>query len=622
MQLNNTLDTRFLRETPWFSEIEPAVLSDLLAKSTRRSLGAGETLFREGHAFHGVVYILQSGEMEVRRAHGATETPMAGYLLGLSSYLADTPYPATALARTDVELFVITGEALWALERQHPALFDALNRLIARRLRERSATHAPIAGVLMQPVMAVMGTPLVTCSADITLHEAYRLLRARKLGSLAVLEEERLLGLLTYPTLAARLMDPEVEPDAETVRNATRNARTIGTTTPLWRADELMDQDGVNHLVVIENEGPVGMLSRTDVVRALVSRLGNLRAKIAATRSLKKLSRIFRQMGDVAAEALESNRRARAAVRLVSEGHLAIQRRCLELTIEQMQKEGWGPAPIPFAFIVMGSGGRKEMMLDPDQDNGIILSHVDGERSKSVTAWFEHFCRRANQDLDQVGYPLCPGDIMARTPLYHKTLSSWQEQVSKLVRSPNVKAARFSNIVFDFRTLYGDENLTLALHRHVHEEIAAYPRLLQYMVQDDAEGRPPLNLFNQLITQGEGKVDVKRNGLRIIADAARILALRAGISNCNTNDRLDALARLGVLSADFTATVAAAYDELLEITLAHQIKQYRAGEQPDKLVIPDSLPSTDRETLRVAMRAVKRFQDKLHDEVGTVALPF
>ena len=261
-------------------------------------------------------------------------------------------------------------------------------------------------------------------------------------------------------------------------------------------------------------------------------------------------------------------------------------------------------------------------MLDPDQDNGLILANLDGEATKRVTAWFETFCLRANQNLDQVGYPLCPGDIMARTPLYHKTLSAWQEQVSKLVHSPNVKAARFSNIVFDFRTLYGDESLTLALRTHVHKEIAAHPRLLQYMVQDDAEGRPPLNLFNQLVTQGEGKVDVKRNGLRIIADAARILALRAGIGNCNTTDRLEALARLGALSADFTATVAAAYDELLEITLAHQIKQYRAGEQPDKLVVTGSLPSTDRETLRVAMRAVKRFQDRLHDEVGTVALPF
>ena len=32
-----------------------------------------------------------------------------------------------------------------------------------------------------------------------------------------------------------------------------------------------------------------------------------------------------------------------------------------------------GEAPVPFALIVMGSGGRGENFLYPDQDNGLIL---------------------------------------------------------------------------------------------------------------------------------------------------------------------------------------------------------------------------------------------------------
>ena len=49
------------------------------------------------------------------------------------------------------------------------------------------------------------------------------------------------------------------------------------------------------------------------------------------------------------------------------------------------------------------------------------------------------------------------------------------------------------------------------------------------MAEDDAEGKPALGIFNQLVTTRDEKgehIDIKRNGLRIIADAARIFAFR------------------------------------------------------------------------------------------------
>ena len=136
-----------------------------------------------------------------------------------------------------------------------------------------------------------------------------------------------------------------------------------------------------------------------------------------------------------------------------------------------------------------------------------------------------------------------------------------------------------------------------------------------------ALGRAPINWFNRLIATGEKDgyevVDVKRNGLRIVANGARILALGAGLHATNTGDRFRDLARIGVVSHDFAATVLDAYDELLAILLAHQIRQRRDGLTPDKQVAPEALPAPAREALRIAMRAVKRLQEKVQDEVGT-----
>jgi len=113
-------------------------------------------------------------------------------------------------------------------------------------------------------------------------------------------------------------------------------------------------------------------------------------------------------------------------------------------------------------------------------------------------------------------------------------------------------------------------------------------------------------------------IDVKRSGMRIVANDARILALKFGISVCNTTDRIDALVRNGVLSEDFGATVSAAYDELLDILLMHQLEQRRSGKPLDKEVPPQDLAAPAREALRVSMRAVKRFQERLQSELGIV----
>ncbi len=204
--------------------------------------------------------------------------------------------------------------------------------------------------------------------------------------------------------------------------------------------------------------------------------------------------------------------------------------------------------------------------------------------------------------------------------MYRKSLSEWKAQITRMSRSPNEKIARWSNIVFDFNAQYGDDGLVRDLRAHLNGRLEDNPGLLKFMAEDDARGRAPINWFNRLITtdreDGSEIVDVKRNGMRIVANGARIMALASGISACNTTDRIDALVRKGVLSNDFGATVSAAYDELLDILLMHQLTQRSAGVALDKQVAPGDLTAPAREALRVSMRAVKRFQERVQSDYG------
>ena len=619
--MTNSSDAQRLRETPGFRDLAPAVLEALLGKSTKRRIDTGKTLFEAGQPFLDEVYIVRRGKIALQRADGRTDMATPGYLVGLSSYLGDSPYASSAIAGEDTELLVLTARDLREAERREPTLFDAINRLIGTGLRGRSVTVGLAGGGLTQSAASIMTSPLSTCSADANIRDALQSMLREHVGSLVVVDAaKQLRGMVTFRTLAKHLAEPGVDAALEPVENALQPATTIADDTPLWQAQDVQERDRCKYLVVTRDGRPVGMLSQTDIVHELRAHQSGPYSPISQATNYEELAERYLAIDAVAASALETNRRARVAIRILSETHLAIQRRCTELTLAEHEAEGHGKPPVDYALIIMGSGGRREMMLDPDQDNGFILADHPDKEAKFIDDWFAQFGDRLNVNLDRVGYILCPGDIMARNPMYRKSLSQWKAQITSMTQRPNEKVARWSNIVFDFNAQYGNDALAHALRDHLNDELRSNPGLMKFMTEDDAHGRAPINWFNQLVTtdrpNGIEIVDVKRSGMRIVANDARILALKSGISVCNTTDRIDALVRKGVLSEDFGATVSAAYDELLDILLMHQLAQRRSNTPLDKEVAPQDLPAPAREALRVSMRAVKRFQERIQSEFG------
>jgi len=609
-----------LEESPTFRGLNPDVVAALRDRATRRQLHAGEHAFVADEAYKQEVYLVEQGELEVRRISGEVYWATVGDLVGISNFLDAQPYTSSATARGDTTLLALPHGVLDELEHAHPELAGVLNRYIARRIRNWSPSRQVISGALAQTARAVMRTPLATCRTSLSLREAFQAMRQRQVGSLVILDDDgHLHGIMTYVALCVALIESGNSPDQE-IADACEPAVTVDPGSPLWKVEELRADGGTKYVVVVEDGNPVGMLSQTDILRSVLAHGSLVVSRIREAPDLVELGDYYQRMAEVAEQALETHRRVDVALRLISETHLAIQRRCAELTLEQLEVAGAGLAPAPYALLIMGSGGRMEMLLTPDQDNGIILADTPAAKTPKAVAWFQRFCHELNENLAQVGYELCKGGIMARNPQFHKSLQEWRDQIAFMTEHPGRKAARWSNIAFDFETLFGDDSLTATLRSHVYEMLDERSKLLAFMAEDDAEGRPPIGWFNRLVTTESnddgGTVDIKRNGLRIIADAARIFALHAGIQSRNTHDRLTALVRLGALDADLVDSTLAAYSQLHELLITHQLDQVHRGEPPDKKIHPERLSSHGRESLRESMLAVKRFQERLQGQFG------
>ncbi len=612
-----------LQSIPAFQRLGEAELKTVSRCLERLTYAQGESVFTTGDPANTKLYLVIEGYVRVVDSEGRNFEAGPGDLLGLSNYLDGLPYHATATALQPSAFLCVAGRELYELENECPVLYRGLNRIIAERIRKPGIGRSGQAGSLVVPGRAAMKSPLATCGPDVSLREAFDIMDSREVGSLVVIDgEERLLGLLTYADLAEAVLVKGASAQDNILKVVRKAPYTVGPDTPLWEVEEIQHNNTLKYVIVTEEGRPVGMISPTDILRAFMAQQETWPATVAKANDLLKLRALKERVSEVAEQARELNRRASAAVRRISDFHRAVQRRCIELTLGELQQAGMGAAPARYALIIMGSVGRNETLLNPDQDNGLIIEDYPQERQETVQAWFGKFTERVNVHLDELGYSLCPGDIMARNPLFHKTLSAWRSQITHITETPTAKAARWANVALDFSLLYGEAELVKDLQQHVREEVRRKPRLLTMMVQDDAQGRPPLGMFNRLITerdeQHKGKIDIKRNGLRILADAARIYSLQAEIGSRNTMDRLTGLVRQGVLGSEYVESVKAAYETLTDMLLDHQLRQVHKGKSLDKLIKLSRRSPMEQETLRMAMRVIKGFQEKLQADFNAV----
>ena len=111
-----------------------------------RDFAAGTVLFEEG-APGDFMYVVQSGEVEIRRQVGETARVLAvlppGEFFGEMAILNGRPRSATAVVRTDARLFVIEGKTFEAMLRARPEIAMRIIKSLALRL-ENANQHVEL----------------------------------------------------------------------------------------------------------------------------------------------------------------------------------------------------------------------------------------------------------------------------------------------------------------------------------------------------------------------------------------------------------------------------------------------------------------------------------------------
>jgi sulfide:quinone oxidoreductase len=117
-------------------------------------------------------------------------------------------------------------------------------------------------------VGALMTRDPILVPSDMSLDAAVRKMREHDRGSVLVVDDERLVGILTARDVL-RAVAGDVDPSEAPVGQwMTASPVSVVATTTLEAAEALMTEYGVHHLPVVDDERPVGMVGLRDVTRS------------------------------------------------------------------------------------------------------------------------------------------------------------------------------------------------------------------------------------------------------------------------------------------------------------------------------------------------------------------
>jgi len=598
----------FLQHCHPFSELEPSLFDEIASAIEIYYLKQGETVRPDDGEKH--LRVVRSGAVDIISGSGDLLDRLGEYECFNINGLAEEEPEVRANIIDDSLLYLIPGAVVKRVrERDRP--FDRyFQDQRVRRLR-RAARYTQSPSELLMPLSEFISPRLVSLNPDASIRRAAEVMTEERVSSLLIVEDQRLLGILTDRDIRSRVVAPGLDLNTQVSQVMTTSPVTVDVQASLFDAMMLMSEKGIHHLPVVARQQPVSVLTTSDLVRARQRDPIYLLQAISRTDTTDELAVISKELPAL-------------VLRLVSEGAKAHQVSHILCTISdqitrqllQLAETELGPAPVDYAWLAFGSQGRREIALGGDQDNALV---IDDKLKPEDEPYFEALARFVCDGLNGCGYPYCPGNIMATNSAWRLRLQDWKNTVSSWVRSPTDDAVMRVSIFFDIRPVTGNSQLSHGLHQHMLSTASANSIFLAALARNALCNRPPLGFFRRFVVERNGEhqdmLDLKHRGIIPVVDMARVHAIAHRVFEINTKERLAALAEKKVLALKDQRNLQDALDFVMQIRLQHQCEQIRSGEPTDNFVNPQTLGSLARKQLRDAFSII-------HDGQVTVSSSF
>jgi CBS domain-containing protein len=385
-----------------------------------------------------------------------------------------------------------------------------------------------------------------------------------------------------------------------------------------------MTRRNIHHLAVVEDGRLLGVVSSHDFMLLQGAHPVALVRQIEAQGSVDGLVALAAQVPMVIRRLAREGVGAFDLGRLVAEFNDRLVRRTVELTEAVLAEEGRGGPPVPYSWLALGSEGRREQTFKTDQDNGLVYEDPSDDLREVAATYFARLGESVGVALVRQGFPSCPGGYMASNPQWCQPASTWRGYFTSWMMNPHPQRLLDAAIVFDLRPVAGHVAPGDALWAWVCDQAPSQLLFLRYMAWDAVNRTPPLGWFGRFVVERagptRGRLDLKGRGVFPMTQAMRVCALSLGLPQTNTVDRLLAVGQRDGFSPAEVKELQDAYEVVFRLRMMHQIACVEAGRPADNLVDPSALSKVDRLLLREAFRTLAWLQRALADRFQTAGL--
>jgi CBS domain-containing protein len=466
---------------------------------------------------------------------------------------------------------------------------------------------------LTSPLSAIIRRAPITCSPTTSIREVLTRMHELRVGSMVAVDEAgRPTGILTLPDVLERIALPQIDLDQPVISVMSTHLTTLTPQALAHEAALMMAKEGFRHVLVVEGERLVGLVSEKDLFALQRVGLRQIGSSIRHAQHLEELQESAADIRSMAHNMMAQGVAAEQLTQFISTFNDLLTARVVEL---ECVASGLSTGEI--CWLALGSEGRFEQTLNTDQDNALIFKVPEGSNADQLRSTLLPIALRINETLAACGFPLCRGKIMASNPQWCLSMEEWKRTFAGWITNSSQEALLNSSIFFDFRAVYGEQKLADDLREWLLGFASTNGLFLRQMAEAAMSFKPPLGVVRDFVVGKENKIDLKLNGITPFVNAARIFGLANGVPHTNTVQRLRASSlKMKIPAAEIEAWIDA-FLFIQVLRLRHHDEEKAKGlldEELDNLIDPEQLHELDRRILKEAFRQARKLQAKLASE--------
>ncbi len=625
-----------LRRFPPFSMLPPAAIDDLAARARVHVYVTDEHVWEQGDPPGTELLVLVRGRVEyLITTDGQAERVAVrdeGDLLGLTPLLRAQPTRTTALVVEDAILYGLPWDRLQRLLAENDDARHYVNRHLfwTTRLggnfesmpapedgsisgRAKNILQAHLAGgKVIQPRSL---DRLLTCAPETSIHEAAKLMATRRVPSVLVVDPQRHpLGIVTQSNIVKHVVAGDMSRDDPVTGVMASPVITVSALSSATAAILLMLRERIGQVCVTEDGTPdspaLDVFTNKDLLAQSGHHPAGLLREFRHARTVARLRELCDEVEEITASYLDANVSAIFLGQICAELYDELVQRLLEMATAELAAEGIKLPRIPWAWLSVGSDGRREQTLRTDMDNALVFADAaTPAEDEANRQQFLKLTHRVVAKMVECGFSRCQGGVMASNPRWCRTAREWLAEIDNLATTTDPDELFRGIVLYDLRYVAGDPALPRPLRQAVIDSVRTNAWLQRRLAELVIETPPPLNFWGNFVVERKGdhsgEFDLKGRALAPLRDAARLLALKHNQTRrYSTGGRWEDLRRNVPALADTAKVAREAYDVLLTLRLTTALDRHDSG----RFVNPAKLTKLEKARLAHAFDVVRMVQ--------------